>query len=93
MIRGSLSFMRWSLALVLVHLLAACEASSSPDTTSSSTEPEPGTFVKLAELQKLHDACARDDDPSERCAMLHAVFDFGEVTAGAFAQDVETFFR
>jgi hypothetical protein len=64
-----------------------------PDTTSSSTEPEPGTFVKLAELQKLHAACARDDDPSERCAMLHAVFDFGEVTAGAFAQDVETFFR
>lgn len=54
-------------------------------------KPEPGTLVTVAELEALHDACTRDDDPSERCAMLHAVFDFGDVTPGAFAPEVETF--
>jgi hypothetical protein len=60
---------------------------------SAAFRPEPGTFVKVAELAALHDTCTREDDPSERCAMLHAVFDFGDVTQGAFGPEVETFFR
>jgi hypothetical protein len=58
---------------------------------SAAYEPEPGTFVTVAELEALHETCAREHDPSDRCAMLHAVFDFGAVTQGAFAPEVETF--
>jgi hypothetical protein len=57
---------------------------------SAAFKPALGTFVTVAELRKLHDACSRDDDPSERCATFHALFDFGEVRAGAFAAEVET---
>ncbi|MBX3233747.1 MAG: hypothetical protein KIT84_09235 [Labilithrix sp.] len=59
---------------------------------SAAYKPEPGTYVTLAALSSLHDACTRDDDPSARCAMLHAVFDFGAVTQGDFGPDVGTFF-
>jgi hypothetical protein len=58
---------------------------------SAAFKPEPGSFVTLAELEQLHDTCTREDDPSARCAMFHAVFDFGAVTEGAFAREVETF--
>ncbi|HSO34161.1 MAG TPA: hypothetical protein VLT33_16615, partial [Labilithrix sp.] len=59
---------------------------------SAAFKPQPGTFVTVAELEALHDTCTRANDPSERCAMLHAVFDFGDVTPGAFEPEVETFF-
>jgi len=55
-------------------------------------KPEPGTFVTVAELRALHDACTDTAEASARCEMFHAVFDFGEVREGAFARDVETFF-
>lgn len=58
---------------------------------SAAFKPDRGTEVPLGELRKAHDACIRDADPSDRCAMFHAVFDFGEVVAGAYADDVETF--
>lgn len=57
---------------------------------SSAFKPAPGTLVSVAELEKLHDACSRESDASERCAMFHAIFDFGEVRPGAFAAEVET---
>lgn len=47
--------------------------------------------MTVAELEALHDTCTREDDASERCAMLHAVFDFGVVTPGKFAPEVQTF--
>lgn len=59
---------------------------------SAAFKPEPGTFVKLTELAVMHDTCARDKDASARCAMFHALFDFGEVEQGEFTKDVGTFF-
>jgi hypothetical protein len=59
---------------------------------SIALKPERGALVTVDELAAFHDTCARERDPSERCAMLHAVFDFGEVTQGEFAPEVETFF-
>ncbi len=56
---------------------------------SAAFKPERGTEVSLAELRRMHDAC--EADAGDRCAMFHALFDFGEVTAGAFADEVETF--
>ena len=54
-------------------------------------KPEPGTFVTLEELEGLHDLCTRADDPGSRCTMLHALFDFGEITEGSFSPAVATF--
>ncbi|MBS2015985.1 MAG: hypothetical protein JST00_24090 [Deltaproteobacteria bacterium] len=59
---------------------------------SSAYEPEPGTFVTVDQLDELHAACTKAVDVSARCAMIHAVFDFGEVAQGAFAAEVPTFF-
>ena len=59
---------------------------------SEAFEPEPGDFVTVAQLAQLHDACARDADRTPRCALLHAVFDLGEVVQGEFGPDVGTFF-
>ncbi len=59
---------------------------------SEAYRPQPGTFVPVTELKALHETCTLADDPSERCAMLHAVFDFGDVTPGEFAPAVTTFF-
>lgn len=59
---------------------------------SAAYKPEPGTFVTVAELRRLHDACIDSSEASPRCEMFHAVFDFGEVLQGAFASEVETFF-
>lgn len=56
-------------------------------------KPEPGTYVTFDDLQELHTLCVRGgDDTSRRCSMIHALFDFGEVTDGAFPPTVETFF-
>ena len=54
-------------------------------------KPEPGTFVTLEELEALHDLCVRADDPGSRCTMIHALFDFGEITQGSFSPAVATF--
>lgn len=57
---------------------------------SAAYRPEPGTFVKLAELEAFHEACGTTDT-SPRCAMLHALFDLGDVTEGEFEPEVGTF--
>lgn len=54
-------------------------------------KPEPGTFVTVDELEELHTLCTNANDPGERCAMIHALFDFGEITQGSFSPVVETF--
>jgi len=54
-------------------------------------KPEPGTFVTLTELEELHRLCTSADDPGARCSMIHALFDFGEITEGSFSPAVETF--
>lgn len=56
-------------------------------------QPEPGTFVTVTDLEELHTLCTRADDPGPRCAMIHALFDFGEITQGSFAPVVETLFQ
>ncbi len=57
-------------------------------------KPEPGTFVAFEDLEELHNLCVRaKDDTGRRCSMIHALFDFGEVTDGAFPPTVETFFK
>lgn len=59
--------------------------------TSLAFQPEPSQVVTVAELAKLHDTCARENDTSDRCAMFHALFDFGPVEQGAFDADVPAF--
>lgn len=55
-------------------------------------KPEPGTFVTIPELEELHRLCTMVEDEGPRCAMIHALFDYGEITQGAFSPVVETFF-
>lgn len=59
---------------------------------SDAFQPEPGTFVTVEELEELHALCTRAEDEGARCAMIHALFDFGEITQGAFSPAVPTFF-
>lgn len=54
-------------------------------------KPEPGTFVTVEELEELHTLCTQADDPGSRCTMIHALFDFGEITQGSFSPAVATF--
>lgn len=58
---------------------------------SSAFQPARATLVTIDELEALHTLCTDAGDPGARCAMIHAVFDFGEVTQGSFAPVVETF--
>ncbi len=59
--------------------------------TSLAFKPDQGTFVTVEELEELHTLCTNAGDPSSRCAMIHALFDFGEVTQGSFSPVVATF--
>ncbi len=59
---------------------------------SDAYRPEGYSLVPLAELSALHAACT-EDDVSERCALFHALFDFGVVRQGAFSNKVELFIR
>jgi len=58
---------------------------------SAAFRTEPGQGRTLAELSEMHQECIRTNDPSARCSMFHAVFDFGEVVQGAFDSKLETF--
>ncbi|MFO0679698.1 MAG: hypothetical protein U0169_24435 [Polyangiaceae bacterium] len=75
----------------------ACHRNEEPHATipgafvSDAFAPEPGTFVSLETLSTLHDACTSSGDASARCAMFHALFDFGAVEQGAFDRAVGTF--
>ncbi|MEZ4257179.1 MAG: hypothetical protein R3A78_15935 [Polyangiales bacterium] len=55
--------------------------------------PVPEYDVELALLEQEHDTCIETEDESERCAMFHALFDFGPVEATSFADDVRFFGR
>jgi hypothetical protein len=56
-------------------------------------KPEPATVVTLEDLEELHRLCTQAGDAGSRCTMIHALFDFGEVTQGSFSPVVETFFQ
>lgn len=56
---------------------------------SDAFRPEPTTLVPLSELVAQHTACG--EDPSERCELFHALFDFGAVKQGAFSPSLELF--
>lgn len=47
--------------------------------------------VTYAELEAEHQACAKASDVAARCALFHAIFDFGSTVEGAFAREVDTF--
>jgi hypothetical protein len=76
---------------------ATCHRQEEPHPTipnaflSIAFKPEPGTFVTVTELEELHTLCTQADDPGARCTMIHALFDFGEITEGSFSPVVETF--
>lgn len=59
---------------------------------SAALRPRSDELVSIATLRDLHTECVASGDAGGRCAMLHAVFDFGEVTAGAFSDDVATLY-
>lgn len=54
-------------------------------------KPDPGTFLTVEELEELHTLCTNAGDEGSRCAMIHALFDFGEITQGSFSPAVATF--
>jgi hypothetical protein len=54
-------------------------------------KPEPGTFVTVTDLEELHHLCNVAEDEGPRCAMIHALFDYGEITQGEFSPVVATF--
>lgn len=58
--------------------------------TSLAFRPEASQLVPLRTLQAQHNACSHPD-AGEACTLLHALFDFGTVTEGAFGDDVATF--
>lgn len=76
---------------------ALCHRAEEPHATiagayvSAAYKPQKGTTVPVAELQASHDTCVAEGDEAGRCAMFHALFDFGTVKDGAFAKEVETF--
>jgi hypothetical protein len=51
----------------------------------------PSNEVTLEELEELHTLCTTSGIASSRCDFIHALFDFGEVTQGAFSPVVATF--
>ena len=51
----------------------------------------PSNEVTLEELEELHTLCTSTGLESARCNFIHALYDFGEITQGAFSPVVETF--
>lgn len=61
---------------------------------SGALRPTIDTVVSLEYLRSLPPtACASIDDASPRCQFWHALFDYGDVTQGAFDPEIETLFR
>lgn len=58
---------------------------------SAAYRPNSGGDVKLAALSAEHDACVASGDTSSRCALFHALFDFGVVREGSFSASLDTF--
>ena len=51
----------------------------------------PKTELRLEALAAEHQACVERNDASARCAMFHALFDFGTLEQGAFSAEVAFF--
>jgi len=51
---------------------------------------KPSAPVALEDLQELHNLCVTSGVTSKRCDFIHALFDFGEITQGAFSPVVAT---
>lgn len=78
-------------------MCGVCHREESPHETiphayvSAAFRPNTG-LVELAALEAEHGKCAESADASPRCALFHAIFDFGAVSAGEFPSGTETFF-
>lgn len=78
---------------------ALCHRGEEPHPTiagayvTAAFKPQKGTTVSTLELSVSHDACVEAGDETGRCALFHALFDFGTVRDGAFDKDVETFIQ
>ncbi len=59
--------------------------------SSVAYRPHDRDVVPLRELRATHDACVESGTEDGACAMLHALFDFGDVEQGAFNRKVGTF--
>jgi hypothetical protein len=75
-----------------------CHRDTRPDPSRESAfislayKPLAETLVPLSELAALRDECDEADDTQEQCAMLRALFDYGDVESGVFPEQFETFF-
>lgn len=58
---------------------------------SGALKPSSATEVPLEDLEELHTLCITSGLESPRCDFIHALFDFGELTQGAFSPAVPTF--
>jgi hypothetical protein len=76
---------------------ALCHREETPHPTlagayvSEAYRPAPRSLVALPALQAEHEACVEAGDEGPRCALFHALFDFGAVEPGAFDAQVSTF--
>lgn len=74
---------------------ATCHGREEPHATIAnafiSDALRPSNEVTLEELDELHRLCITSGTASSRCDFIHALFDFGEVTQGAFSPVVATF--
>ncbi len=74
---------------------AVCHREETPSETvdggyiSVAFQLQPGSEVSLAAVRALHQACVDGGEVSERCALYRALFEHGEVKAGAFDPAVE----
>lgn len=57
---------------------------------SLALKPTSASEVTIPDLEELHTLCIRADLESPRCNFIHALFDFGEITQGAFSPVVGT---
>lgn len=73
---------------------ATCHAAEEPHPSIAkafiSDALRPANEVALADLEQLHTLCVDSGSASTRCDFIHALFDFGEVTQGAFSPVVST---
>lgn len=73
---------------------ATCHKAEAPHPTIAnafiSDALRPTQLVTLEELEELHTLCTNAGTVSTRCDFIHALFDFGEVTQGAFSPAVHT---
>ncbi|MBX3192684.1 MAG: hypothetical protein KF819_37210 [Labilithrix sp.] len=58
---------------------------------SLALKPTPASELSLEDLEEIHELCVKTELVSPRCNFFHALFDFGEITQGAFSPVVGTF--